>query len=47
MLLGIKKYNQILNNNTPPYFHSASLVIWLLTMKRTHLNELSIIRFTT
>ena len=47
-LLGIKKYNQILNKNTSPYFHSASLVIWPLTvLKRTHFSELSISRFTT
>ena len=26
-LLGIKKFSQILNKNTSPYFHSASLVI--------------------
>ena len=43
-----KKYNQILNTNTSPYFHSASLVIWPLTkLKRTHFRELSISRFTT
>ena len=43
-----KKYSQILNKNTSPYFHSESLVIWLLTvLKRTHFGELSISRFTT
>ena len=47
-LLGIKKFSQILNKNTSPYFHSASLVIWPLTMlKRTHFSELPISRFST
>ena len=46
--LGIKKYCQILIKNTSPYFHSASLVVWPLAMlKRSHLSELSIFRFTT
>ena len=31
-LSGIKKHSQILNKNTSPYFQSASLVIWPLTM---------------
>ena len=30
-----KKYNQILNTNTSPYFHSASLVIWPFTMLKS------------
>ena len=43
-----KKYSQILNKNTSPYFHSASLAIGPFTMlKRTHFSELSISRFTT
>ena len=47
-LLWIKKIQSILNKNTSLYFHSASLVIWPLTMlKRTHFSELSISRFTT
>ena len=46
--LGIKKYCQILDKNTSPYFHSASLVVWPLAMlKRSHFSELSISRFTT
>ena len=36
-----KKYSQIPNKNTSPYFHSASLVIWPLTLlKRTHFSKL-------
>ena len=47
-LLWIKKYSQILNNNTSPYFYRASLVTWPLTMlKRSHFSELFISRFTT
>ena len=43
-----EKYSQILNKNTLPYFHSASLTIWPLAMlKRTHFGEFSISRFTT
>ena len=43
-----KKYGQILNKNTSPYFHSVSLAVWPLTMlKRTHFGELSISRFIT
>ena len=43
-----KKHDQILNGNTSPYFHGASLAIWPLTMlKRTHFSELSISKFTT
>ena len=35
-----KKYGQILNKNTSPYLHGASLAIWPLTMlKRTHFGE--------
>ena len=42
-----KKLSQILNTNTSPYFQSALLAIWPLTMlKRTHFSELSISRFT-
>ena len=42
-----KKIRQILDKNTSPYFHSASLVIWLLTMlKGTHVSELSISKFS-
>ena len=42
------EYSQILNKDTSPYFHSASLVIWpLTTLKRTHFSELSISRFTS
>ena len=41
---GIKKYRQILNKNNSPYFHSASLVIWLLTMlKKINFSKLSIL----
>ena len=47
-LLGLKKYSQILNKNTSPNFHTASLVIRPLTMlKRIYFSELSISRFTT
>ena len=43
-----KTIRQILNKNTSPYFHSVSLVIWLLfLMKSTHRSELSISRFST
>ena len=43
-----KKYGQILQKNTSPYFNSAALVICPLTMsKRTHFSELSISRSTT
>ena len=42
-----KKLSQILNTNISPYFQSALLAIWPLTMlKRTHFSELSISRFT-
>ena len=42
-----KKLSQILNTNTSPYFQSALLAIWPLTMlKRSHFSELSISRFT-
>ena len=41
------KISQILNKNTSPYFHSALLVIWPLTMlKRIRFSELSISRST-
>ena len=47
-LLGIKNTVKVSIKNTSPYFHSASLAIWPLTMlKRTHFGELSISRFTT
>ena len=43
-----KKYSQIFNENTSPYFYSVSLAIWPLTMlRRTHFSELSNSRFTT
>ena len=43
-----KTIRQILNQNTSPYFHSVSLVIWPLSlMKSTHFSELSILRFST
>ena len=43
-----KKILQILKTNTSPYFHSVLLVIWPLTlMKRAHLSELFISRFST
>ena len=43
-----KKIRQILKKNTSPYFHSVLLVIWPLTlMKRAHLSELFISRFST
>ena len=46
--LRYKIIRQILKKNTSPYFHSVSLVIWPLTlMKRTHISELSISRFST
>ena len=36
-LLGNKKFSRILNKNTSPYFHRASIAIWPFTMlKRTH-----------
>ena len=42
-----KKCSQILNKNTSPYFHRASLAIWpFITLKRTHFSELSISRLT-
>ena len=42
-----KKLSQILNTNTSPYFPSALLAIWPLTMlKRSHFSELSVSRFT-
>ena len=42
-----KKLGQILITNTSPYFQSALLAIWPLTMlKRSHFSELSISRFT-
>ena len=42
-----EKYSQILNINITLYFRSASLTIWPLTMlRRAHLGELSISRFT-
>ena len=47
-LVGVKNDSPILNKNTSPYFHCASLVIKPLTMlKRTHFSELSISRFIT
>ena len=43
-----KKIRQILKKNTSPRFHSVLLVIWPLTlMKRAHLSELFISRFST
>ena len=43
-----KKIRQILKKCTSPYFHSVLLVIWPLTlMKRAHLSELFISRFST
>ena len=43
-----KTIRQILNENNAPYSHSVSLFIWPFTlMKRTHLSELSISRFST
>ena len=45
---GINKIRQILKKNTSPYFHSVSFVIWPLTlMKRAHLSEFFISRFST
>ena len=31
-ILAMKTFGQILNKNTSPYFHRASLVVWLLTL---------------
>ena len=43
-----KKYVKFSKKKTSPYFHSVSLVIWPLTlMKRAHLSELFISRFST
>ena len=43
-----EQIRQFLNKNTSPYFHSVLLVIWPLTlMKRAHLSELFISRFST
>ena len=40
--------NYKIRQNTSPYFHSVLLVIWPLTlMKRAHLSELFISRFST
>ena len=48
LLLGIKKYSPILAKNTPPYFDSALLVLWLLTLLQgAYLSKLSISRVTT
>ena len=39
---------QILNKNTSPYFHNASLLVWpLIILKGSHFSELSISMFTT
>ena len=43
-----KTIRQILNQNTSPYFHSVSLVIWPLSLtKSTQFSELFISRFST
>ena len=45
---GIKKYSQILDRNTPLYFHSVLLVLWLFTLlQRGHFSKLCIPSFTT
>ena len=42
------KYSQILNKNTSPYFHSASLFAWPLTLlQRGHFSVLSIRKYPT
>ena len=47
-LWGIKKYVKFSKKNTSPRFHSVLRVIWPLTlMKRAHLIELFISRFST
>ena len=41
-----KKNSQTLYKSTSPYFHSASLVVWPLTMlKRSHFSDLLVSRF--
>ena len=47
-LLGSKNNVKFSMKNASPYFHSASLVVWTLTLlKRDHYSELSISKFPT
>ena len=47
-LLGSKNNVKFSMKNASPYFHSASLVVWTLTLlKRGHYSELSISKFPT